>query len=470
MEKDNDFETQSLNKGADAIVNLDLTMSLDERQQRRAYLITYSQSDVERFPTRESFSTVVVDAFKANSIANILQWACCCENHETGGIHYHLALKLDKPRRWKAIKDAISNKHNIVLHFSDQHIGYNVAYKYICKSDKNVLHSENHPNLKAIGSPRTKKGMRAFSNKRRSSASATSKQPSSSKQPKVKRLSNLDVAEFITKINIRKESELMSVASKRNSEGEKDLYQFILNKSSKCMSELMEKAWNVHDAPEIMARKELPRMTVLKNYEKTECVTGCNGQWLESARQVLRQNKISSYVFASAIRELLLNGRKKNLNILLVGPTNCGKSFLLNPLELMFKTFANPATGKYAWLGLDECELAYLNDFRWSAELIAWNAFLLLLEGQTVHLPRPKNLYANDMTISRTNTIPIFATSKGPIEYIGKYNVRDDRETDMMSSRWNVFTFNHQIPLNETKDMPACPHCFTTLVMLGEEE
>ena len=86
---------------------------------------------------------------------------------------------------------------------------------------------------------------------------------------------------------------------------------------------------------------------------------------------------------------------------MLTGPTNCGKSFLLNPLELIFKCFMNPAAGKYAWVGLDQCEVAYLNDFRWSEELIKWNDFLLLLEGQTVHLPRPKNQFATDLEIER---------------------------------------------------------------------
>ena len=75
---------------------------------------------------------------------------------------------------------------------------------------------------------------------------------------------------------------------------------------------------------------------------------------------------------------------------MLVGPTNNDKSFLLNLLELMFKCFVKPAKGKYAWVGLDECRVAYLNYFRWSAELIGWDDFLLLLEGQTMHLLRPK--------------------------------------------------------------------------------
>ena len=129
----------------------------------------------------------------------------------------------------------------------------------------------------------------------------------------------------------------------------------------------------------------------------------------------------------------------------------------------------NPATGKYAWVGLDECEVAYLNDVRWSPELIKWGDFLLLLEGQTVHLPRPRNIFATDLCIQRDNTLPIFATSKDPIEYVGQYNSRDERETDMMSSRWNMFTFHVQIPSHESKDMPPCAHCFSELAMSGSE-
>ena len=60
------------------------------------------------------------------------------------------------------------------------------------------------------------------------------------------------------------------------------------------------------------------------------------------------------------------------------------------------------------------------------------------------------------MCIQRENTIPFFATSKEPVEFIGKYNIRDERESAMMPSRWHTFSFTHQIenakktrPLNE---------------------
>ena len=71
------------------------------------------------------------------------------------------------------------------------------------------------------------------------------------------------------------------------------------------------------------------------------------------------------------------------------------------------------------------------------------------------------------MVITRENSMPILATSKVAIEHVGKYNVKDQRETDMMSSRWREFNFTHQIPKDEIKDLVPCPRCFCTLVVQG---
>ena len=73
------------------------------------------------------------------------------------------------------------------------------------------------------------------------------------------------------------------------------------------------------------------------------------------------------------MRNALIKGRQKNYNILIVGPTNCGKSFLLDPLELIFNAFVNPATIKYSWINLENKEVAFLDDFRWSPESITWS-------------------------------------------------------------------------------------------------
>ena len=46
------------------------------------------------------------------------------------------------------------------------------------------------------------------------------------------------------------------------------------------------------------------------------------------------------------MRNALIKVRQKNNNILIVGPTNYSKSFLLDPIELILIAFVNPATSK----------------------------------------------------------------------------------------------------------------------------
>ena len=187
------------------------------------------------------------------------------------------------------------------------------------------------------------------------------------------------------------------------------------------------------------------RIQVISETLNSDCVETCREKyWLKCAKKILRNNKINQYFFASAMRNALIKGTQKN-NILIVGPTNCGKSFLLNPLELIFNAFVNPATTKYSWTNLENKEVAFLNDFRWSPGSIAWSNFLLLLMvGQTVSLRRPKNQFASDPLIDRSNNPVIFATSKSSVKYVGKFSLQDNRETDMMASRWQMFSFFHE--------------------------
>ena len=322
--------------------------------------------------------------------------------------------------------------------------------------------------------------MRAYTSKakaRRDSASNivrdqnTSKTaPSTTPCKKVKRLSKCDVSEFIVLNNIKTESELLAAAKQRYGAGEKDLYRFCVERGEKELTSLLQTTWRIDIALEVVRQENTPKIEKIESLISAECIENCGGVWLTCAKQVLRQNNFNVYVYAAAIRDAITKGRQKNNNIMFVGPTNCGKSFLLNPLEIIFRSFVNLANGRYAWVGLDTCEIAYLNDFRWSTEIISWSDFLLLLEGQTVHLPRPKNMYATDLCISRDNHLSIFATSKCPVEFVGKYNVRDDHESVMMSTRWKVLTFTHQIPMAEAKLIPRCPHFFSVLTMRGSEE
>ena len=134
---------------------------------------------------------------------------------------------------------------------------------------------------------------------------------------------------------------------------------------------------------------------------------------------------------------------------MIVGFVNCAKTFLLKPLQTMFQAFSNPSNDKYAWTGAEDAEVIFLNNFRWTSEMVASKELLLLLEGQTVHLASPENHYASDINIS--SDAPIFATGKSRIAFRGRGNSTASIEDDMMAARWIVFEFFHQIPVEKQK-------------------
>ena len=217
---------------------------------------------------RQAFANCILEAFsqsQGNQKDNTTypeHWSCCMEDHKDGGKHYHMAIKLSAPKRWKGVKNYVSQKYGIALHFPDQSHGYHVAYKYVCKNKPftYVLHSPGHPNFREIGSPKTKCAFTQFSDnakKRKMSVSTSTvtineNQPSASKPRK---LCNIDVSESIVANNIRSESELMVVAKARHREGE--------NKSSKFLSELLDLTSKMNDASKNVERAKESRISIL---------------------------------------------------------------------------------------------------------------------------------------------------------------------------------------------------------------
>ena len=114
--------------------------------------------------------------------------------------------------------------HNISRNFSDSHENYYTAYKYICNSDEFVLHSAEHPDIREIGSHKTKHFMKAYQRKHKLNKTTSSEEKQ--KQSKVRRLFNLDVCEFVVKNNIHTDIELFAKAKEEKEAAKKELQIF----------------------------------------------------------------------------------------------------------------------------------------------------------------------------------------------------------------------------------------------------
>ena len=463
---------------------------------RRVYLITYAKADLGKCPTRQSFAELLTRHFNAGKATSKVEYlAVCREKHLDGSDHYHSSLKMTGGKKWQGVKMCILREESINLNFKEDTAGYLKAYRYVIKDDQDVYLSDGHPkNLDSAKSPRTSKGMDTSRRKRMSSASSqrrllqspTTSTPASdsaslsptssgdsasisttprSKVPaKVPRFSNVNVSDMIFREKLKTVKELYVIANQRKEAGQNDLANFVLSRDDKVLTEIIRKTYLLKEAKNLVLRQTLARVDVVRKMSEDDCIESC--EWLRCALQVLELNNIHPIVFATAVRELLIQGRGKYRNVMIIGERNCAKTFMLKPLEVIFACFQNPAKDKYAWVGVDEAEVILLQDFRWDSETIAWKNFLLLLEGETLYLPAPKNHFARDICVK--SDIPIFATSKDKITYTGPNNSTCEKEDNMMECRWKVFKFHHEFPQEEQKTIPPCGPCFCKLALMGD--
>ena len=159
-----------------------------------------------------------------------------------GGFHYHCCVEVTGVKKWLSVKNNIRRTHKIVVNFSDMHTRYIYAYRYVCKSDQEVVHSPGHPDLSNVGSPRTKAGTKALQQaswKRKNGSKQCANESCSSKS---RRLTNLQVSDFIVANNITTLMQLFAKAELQKQECECDLALFLFSRSQKLLGELVSKA------------------------------------------------------------------------------------------------------------------------------------------------------------------------------------------------------------------------------------
>ena len=401
--------------------------SVGSRSTRKVYLITYSKASDSY--CKESFSSIVVDAFHNTGDAIVQKWVCSKEKHTVEGFHFHMTVKLSKQRRWLAVKHKVQADHaDIRLHFSERpqnsknENAYDGAYHYTIKGGDFIC-SDGHP---SVTSPPVV-------------------------TPKMK---NLDFLQMVVSKSLKSQLEVRAVAKINATAGNTALMSFLAAKGEKKVGELLKLAWDIEDAPNKLQRLGCDRLTLLQNALQCTCSCPSIGLWQSMAYDVLSRNNIPLDTYTQAVLAAITLGRGKFRNILHVGETNRAKSFLIQPLKKIFHAFENPAHGAFSWAGVDESEIILLNDFRWCHAVIPWEQFLLLLEGDTVKFPVK---FQDDITLKKH--LPIFATSKSPITF-GKNAEEHTKENKMMDSRWKVFNFHYKYSENKQISCDPCMRCY----------
>ncbi|KAJ8043487.1 hypothetical protein HOLleu_10592 [Holothuria leucospilota] len=117
---------------------------------------------------------------------------------------------------------------------------------------------------------------------------------------------------------------------------------------------LLQVALDMADAKTIERQNKV--LTDLLREQDGDCVEGCGSRWLTLASHILLRNNIHAAHFAQAVWELLEKGRGKYRYLHITGPANCGKTFILLPITVIFQTSPNPATNTFAWVGAEKLD------------------------------------------------------------------------------------------------------------------
>ena len=231
-----------------------------------------------------------------------------------------------------------------------------------------------------------------------------------------------DLRHIVIKNCLKTKKGLLRFANKQLHEGKTDTTLYILNNTPLAIK-IMDACWEMKHAMKVEDRESKSRLQLLQYSQKGECVADGNGQWKLQTKQTLKRNNSCVKEFSLAVMNLLVKGRGKGCNTLIVGPANCAKTFLIKPLCTIFNAFANPAKGTFNWVGVEEVEIIFLNDFRWSECIIPWEDMLHLLEGNKIHVPTPKTHFAQDIVLEKDT--PIFFTAPSRIRKMSNDAVKE---------------------------------------------
>ena len=104
-------------------------------------------------------------------------------------------------------------------------------------------------------------------------------------------------------------------------------------------------------------------MQTLEKVILSSCMDGCDMEWYIWSLYILQKNRINLYVYTDAIRDLLIHRSVEFRNAMIICAANCGKTFMLKPMQIIYHAFSNSVNDKYVYVSVDNAEVIILQGF-----------------------------------------------------------------------------------------------------------
>lgn len=394
------------------------------------------------------------------------------ERHNTGEIHYHVALLADRCFRFAPLKRELLRAHGLASHWSCTHDGYAscVAYCYLPSPKKPMdeldpspwlwaANSAPHPPLaEASRAPVTTKALAKLRERERQQRHADGKGE--------KRCREVDIWPIVVEQNIQPgadSAERVMAYAKRC--GGPMLVEFCFQHWDRLQA-IVEKSWKAQQVEDFVSFHNKSRWQVLQDALSSPCA--CEGAWTAYARQVLQQNDIPAATWCQAVNVALQEGRAKGSLVCHAGLRgNEGKSFLLRPLLKVFGStgvfVAPPAKSSFPLMGLEKARMAWLDDWRFNEDVIPYAVQLLWFEGAPFVIARPQNQFSGHLRHAKDD--PVFITTlQADITQLKGKKFLQQGDVDMMLKRLLVFNFMKPISIPK-RVVEGCAHCFANFLL-----
>ena len=371
--------------------------------------------------------------------------------------HKHAICFATEKHYWSKVAKLSREKYGIYLN-AVAHTSYVQMYEYVrkpsrkkqlCDLDAMPFYSPMHPRGDALRSLLLSSGNAA--------KAATTREPT-----QVKRERAPDVFQLVRDKRFRTVTDLRAYALEQADGGHTALAEWCTRRGA-FLKETLDNAWDVLDAAKHAAREKKTRMDILQDAEKDlQCV--CSGKWQPGAEGILRANSIEPKDFAVAVCKALSQGAVRRANVACVGRGGCGKSSLLEPLELIFECAEKPQGGSsFPFATLPGCDVMLWQDYEHDEGTVRFSDLLALLVGEAVglRLPgRPNTKYRN--------TAPLFYSGRSEIACSRRSSEAEKMFNAMMDERFTVFKFTSPLPMASRKDdWPKCGKCAAAFYAIG---
>ena len=191
---------------------------------------------------------------------SVVQWCCAKESHKRSGVHYHMAIKLKKTKRWLSSK----KQPGISVQFYSVRSNYYTPWKYATKENAQYEESEGHSDLSDTLGPSTIRAHQGLQKWRKSrhkqqvvQRTTDCKTVHRSNAPEqnergVKRRERLtfEVSEIIVSKNVKHRTQLLAYANMQKNGWKMVLAELVMKHRTKVVNELIEAAWEMHKAQE----------------------------------------------------------------------------------------------------------------------------------------------------------------------------------------------------------------------------